>query len=71
MKADELDRMKRQAHVTAVAIDVLGGEDPALRWLSAPNRGLGGETPLTLLGTAAGTHQVLDELHRLEHGIFS
>lgn len=71
MKPDELQRLQRQAHVTAIAIDVLGGEEPALRWLSAPNRGLGGETPLQLLGTDAGARQAIDELHRLEHGTFS
>lgn len=71
LKADESERLLRLARAVALAIDVLGDEERALRWMKAPNRGLGGEAPLQMLDTDLGTTAVLDELLRLEHGVFS
>ena len=52
--------------------DYLGlAAEPALAWLKADNAALGGITPLSLLDTDIGAHQVAEVLVRLDHGIFS
>jgi putative toxin-antitoxin system antitoxin component (TIGR02293 family) len=57
--------------VFAQAVSVLGSDDKARRWIVKPSRALGGESPLHLLDTDIGTNAVLDELGRIEHGVFS
>ena len=71
LTALESDRLYRVAHVLAIAVDVLDDAEKARTWLKRSNRGLGGEIPLTLLGTDIGTSQVEDELQRIKYGIYS
>ncbi len=66
----ESDRLYRVAWVFAFAVDVLGDIDKARTWLKSPNRGLGGEIPLTLLDTDIGARQVEDVLERIKFGIY-
>jgi uncharacterized protein (DUF2384 family) len=47
------------------------GEDPLRVWLKETNKALGGKTPLSLLASDFGIDMVLDELHKIEHGIIS
>ena len=70
-KLMDSDRLSRLARILAETIDVLGSEEKASQWLEAPNRALGGQTPLTLLDTDLGTQQVEEVLGRIQHGIFS
>jgi putative toxin-antitoxin system antitoxin component (TIGR02293 family) len=56
--------------VTARAIEVLGTREKALRWLKAPVRSLGDQTPLLLLGSPDGVVRVEDALGRIEHGVW-
>jgi putative toxin-antitoxin system antitoxin component (TIGR02293 family) len=67
----ESDRLYRLARVACMAIQVLGSHEKAGHWLERPNRALGGATPLSLLDTDIGVHQVEAVLGRIEHGIFS
>ncbi len=67
----ESDRLARLARIAALATDTLGSEEKAARWLKAPNRALGAETPLGLLDTDAGSREVENLLGRIEHGVFS
>jgi putative toxin-antitoxin system antitoxin component (TIGR02293 family) len=67
----ESDRLYRLARVACLAIQVLGSQEKAKEWLARPNRALGGETPLSLLDTDIGAHQVEAVLGRIEHGVFS
>ena len=53
------------------AAEVLGTKEKADLWLEAPNRALGGATPLSQLHTGAGADAVEAVLTRIEHGIFS
>jgi putative toxin-antitoxin system antitoxin component (TIGR02293 family) len=62
------DRLYRFAGVVARAGEVFENRDAARRWLAAPQHGLGGRTPLALLGTEAGTQEVRDLLGRIEDG---
>lgn len=70
LSATETDRVLRIARVARQATDVFGDEAKAQRWLSKPNRMLGG-TPLEMLATDAGAHEVEAELHRINFGDFA
>ena len=67
----ESDRLVRMVRIAVQAAEVLGGREQASRWLHAPNRALGGQTPLELLDTDLGSRQVEDVLGRIEHGVYS
>jgi len=65
------DVVIRTARTLGKAIDVLGDREKAAHWLTTPNRALGGEIPITLLDTSAGTHEVEAVLDRVEYGVYS
>lgn len=67
----ESDRLARLARIATLATEALGSEEKVSRWLKAPNRALGGEAPLSLLDTDAGSREVETILGRIEHGVFS
>lgn len=67
----ESDILYRVGRVFAYAVTVLGDIEKARVWFKRPNRGLGGEIPLNLLGTDIGSQQVEDVLHRINFGIYS
>jgi putative toxin-antitoxin system antitoxin component (TIGR02293 family) len=71
LQPDESDRLFRFARIAAETLDVLGDWDKASRWLRQPNRALGGEPPLHLLDTDAGTQRVEQLLGRIAHGVHS
>lgn len=66
----ESDRLFRLARIFAHALDVFESEDRARDWLESENRALGGQRPIELLDTDAGSQEVDDVLGRIEHGIF-
>jgi len=55
--------------VIAVATNVIGDRDEALRWMGTPVRALGFSTPVSLLATPEGEGRVLAVLNQLEHGV--
>ena len=62
----------RASRVFGRALELFEGDDAAARrWLSSPQRALGGSKPLSLAGTEVGTGLVEDLIGRLEHGVFS
>jgi len=71
LQADESDRVFRLARVAARAVEVLGSQEKAARWLRKPNRALGHLTPLDQLDTDVGARQVESILGRIEHGVYS
>jgi len=71
LKADESELLLRLARVLAAATEVLGSEDKARAWLVAENRALGGAAPIKLLDTGIGFQEVMDVVHRVEHGVYS
>lgn len=67
---EESDRLVRFARVFARALELFEGTtDSARAWLSAPQRALGGATPLALAATDVGANEVQNLIGRLEHGI--
>lgn len=72
LQPDESDRLLRVSRVFARAIELFEGDDRAARrWLSAPQRALGGAAPLALAKTELGALEVERLIGRLEHGVFS
>jgi putative toxin-antitoxin system antitoxin component (TIGR02293 family) len=71
LSLDESDRLARFARIVVRAEEALGNDEKAHHWLSAPNRALGGQRPLTLLDSDAGALAVERVLGRIEHGLFS
>ena len=64
-KAPELDDLNA---VIERAVEVIGDREKTYRWLGTPVRAIAYATPISLLATAEGRHQVLAVLSRLEHG---
>lgn len=67
---EESDRLMRVARVSQEAERVFRSGAKASRWLSADNLILGA-SPLELLGSDDGAHDVEFELVRVEHGDFA
>ena len=53
------------------AVEVFGGKEKALRWMEYPSAALGNIAPIKLIETSVGVQMLLDELGRIEHGIFA
>jgi putative toxin-antitoxin system antitoxin component (TIGR02293 family) len=53
------------------AYQVLEEQETVKDWLTTPLVALGQRTPLSLLDTSFGAQLVMDELGRLEHGVYS
>lgn len=70
LTATESDRVDRTERILRLAAEVLEDAGKARTWLQRPNRGLGGETPLSMLDTDRGVRAVEGVLMRLEHGIY-
>jgi putative toxin-antitoxin system antitoxin component (TIGR02293 family) len=68
---DESDRALRMARVMALAQEVLGAEDKASRWLSKPNRALGGKVPFDQMDTELGARSVEGVLYSIAYGMYS
>ena len=69
--ASESDRLVRLGRIAALAEQVLGDPDKAVRWLRRPNRALGQRVPLRELDTDLGAREVEAILVRIEHGVYS
>jgi putative toxin-antitoxin system antitoxin component (TIGR02293 family) len=65
------DRMLRLASVAEMAIEVLGSQDAAERWLSAPAIGLDQRRPIDLLQSTGGTELVKKLLIRMDYGVYA
>jgi putative toxin-antitoxin system antitoxin component (TIGR02293 family) len=71
LTATESDRTVRLARVYAHAVEMIGEEDKAVRWLQTPNRALGGERPIEQVDTDVGAREVEDILGRIAYGVYS
>lgn len=71
LSAIQSDRVVRLARLTGKAVEVLESEADARQWLTVPQHGLGGATPLDYADTEVGAREVENLLGRIEHGVFS
>jgi putative toxin-antitoxin system antitoxin component (TIGR02293 family) len=69
--ASESDRLVRLGRIAALAEQVLGGRERAVRWLHRANRALGQRVPVRELDTDLGAREVEAILLRIEHGVYS
>ncbi|MGL5942230.1 MAG: type II RES/Xre toxin-antitoxin system antitoxin [Waterburya sp.] len=65
------DHLIQLARVYARAVDVFGDRDQAVKWLKHPSQALGGITPISCLDNFSGIELVLDELGRIEYGVYA
>ena len=59
------------AEVAAKGSEVFESKEKFLAWMKCPNKALSNKTPVSLLGSKFGGDMVLDELGRIEYGVFS
>lgn len=75
LTANEADRLVRLARVAALADEVFGNRDKALRWLRKPKQhllaGQHDATPIDLVATEHGARLVENRLRQILHGIFA
>jgi putative toxin-antitoxin system antitoxin component (TIGR02293 family) len=64
----ESDRLYRLARIVALADEFLGNHERAVRWLTRPNRALGGIAPVAAIDTELGARQVENILGRIAYG---
>ncbi len=58
------------AEVTSVGLEVFDTQEDFAAWLNAPSHALGNMRPVELLRDSYGKELVLNELHRIDQGIF-
>lgn len=56
--------------VTAVGLGVFDSAEDFATWLNATSHALGNRRPIELLRDSYGKELVLNELHRIDHGVF-
>lgn len=59
------------AEVVARGIEVFRDKEKFTSWMHSPSKALANQTPLSLLSSRFGTEMVLDELGRIEYGVYS
>jgi putative toxin-antitoxin system antitoxin component (TIGR02293 family) len=59
------------AEVAAKGSEVFEDRDKFLKWINQPSKALNNKTPMSLLNSKYGTDMVLDELGRMQNGVFS
>lgn len=70
LQPEESDRLLRTSRIVARALELFEGDiDATRRWLDAPQKSLGGSTPLEFATTDVGAREVDDLIGRLEHGV--
>ncbi len=52
-------------------IEVFGSRAKFLRWFDTPSKSLGGKAPSALAGLKTGAQMIMDELGRIEHGVYA
>jgi putative toxin-antitoxin system antitoxin component (TIGR02293 family) len=71
LSSEETDRAIRVASTIALAEEVFGNPDKAMRWLRYSNTRLADRTPLSMLHTEAGGRLIQAMLHGIAEGIYS
>jgi putative toxin-antitoxin system antitoxin component (TIGR02293 family) len=69
LSLEESNRVSRLARIYAMALETLGEDEKAKRWLRRPLRQFRGRTPMEMLETDLGAYQVEVLLGRIGHGL--
>lgn len=67
----ETEKILQIYQISSRGEEVFGHKHKFKEWLNRENYALGGEKPRNLLENAFGIQLVMDELGRIEHGIFA
>jgi putative toxin-antitoxin system antitoxin component (TIGR02293 family) len=59
------------AEILAKGSEVFQDKGKLLMWLNTPHKAFSGNTPFVMLGSRFGTELVLEELGRIEFGVYS
>lgn len=70
-KASQSEKIIGMIEVIKRGVEVFGEIEIFKRWLYVPIPAFSGTEPIELLSTSYGKELVLDELTRIEHGIFA
>ena len=65
------ERIFELAEVFSLGHNVFGNDEKFNRWIHKKNLALGGMIPFSLLDTSRGVQMVLNELQRIDYGIFA
>ena len=65
------EKIMEIAEVSILCQDVFGDKKMFTTWFSRPSQALGGLSPKELVADSYGKQLVMDELYRIEHGIFA
>lgn len=65
------DLAAARVRLIEIAVEILGSEDVAERWLLKPSRAISGEPPISRLDTPSGVQQITELLYRIEHSLYS
>jgi putative toxin-antitoxin system antitoxin component (TIGR02293 family) len=57
--------------VVAKGMEVFEEKDKFLIWLNTPHKVFSGKTPFSMLRSRFGAELVMEELGRIEHGVYS
>ncbi len=57
--------------IEAKGIKVFDNRSNFMAWMNQPIKAFANKTPMSLLHSKHGVEMILDELGRIEHGIFS
>jgi len=52
-------------------IEVFGSREKFMSWFNTPSKALGGKVPSDLVNLKTGAQMVMDELGRIEHGVYA
>jgi putative toxin-antitoxin system antitoxin component (TIGR02293 family) len=69
LSLDESNRVSRISRIFALAVETLGSDERAREWLRRPLKQFDDRSPLEMLLTDLGSHQVETLLGRIAHGI--
>lgn len=64
------EKILELAEVTSLGKDVFDSEEQFYLWLNTPNFALGNLLPFELLKDSYGKEMVMNELHKIDYGIF-
>jgi putative toxin-antitoxin system antitoxin component (TIGR02293 family) len=71
MDVSTSERLVELARLFYKGIEVFGEREIFTEWLNRPNRSLENRLPIELIETGLGIDMVMEELTRIEHGVFS
>ena len=71
LNAEQTERLIEIAKLYSRGEEVLGNLDGFKEWMSSSVLALGNKKPKSFLDTSLGIEMLMDELGRIEHGVFA